>query len=154
MMEGFNLQEWEKEAEKNSFTPLPIGTYKGIIFDLQATESKNGKAMIKVTFKLTDGDYKNRQIFSNYIMNAASWWKFRELLIAAQYDTAQLPKQVKDHYELLSYIKNDMLGKSVWLKVGQREYEGNIYNDVKKVTPAENDDENEIGDLPSLGSLT
>jgi hypothetical protein len=134
MSEFLNLEEWDKEAEKSSFNPLPDGEYIAFIYDATAGATSTGKPMIKITFKIKDGEYKNRQIFGNYIINAASWWKFRELLIGAQVDiTEVVKKKYQNHYELLAGIKDKLLGQTVKLILSTREYNGNVYNDIKKV---------------------
>lgn len=63
----FNNVKDKDESEFSSFTQVPDGNYKGIIDDLEVTESKTGKPMFVISYKITDGEYKD-VIHKQFIM--------------------------------------------------------------------------------------
>lgn len=59
------------EAEENgggNFKEVPLGTYEVAITKLELGESKKGDPMVKVWFKIVDGEYKNSLIFMNQVI--------------------------------------------------------------------------------------
>lgn len=59
------------DAEENgggSFKEVPLGTYEVAITKLELGESSKGDPMVKVWFKILDGEYKNSLIFMNQVI--------------------------------------------------------------------------------------
>lgn len=59
------------DAEENgggSFKEVPLGTYEVAITKLELSESSKGDPMVKVWFKILDGEYKNSLIFMNQVI--------------------------------------------------------------------------------------
>lgn len=59
------------DAEENgggSFKEVPHDTYEVAITKLELDESKKGDPMVKVWFKILDGEYKNSLIFVNQVI--------------------------------------------------------------------------------------
>lgn len=59
------------DAEENgggSFKEVPHDTYEVAITKLELDESKKGDPMVKVWFKILDGEYKNSLIFMNQVI--------------------------------------------------------------------------------------
>lgn len=62
------LQKDIKEARKNSFDPLPDGTYTVKLSKLEQKMSKNHKPMVSISMKVVDGKYKKRLMFMNRVI--------------------------------------------------------------------------------------
>lgn len=63
----FNQVKDKDESEFSNYTQIPDGNYKAIIDDLEITESKAGKPMFVLSFKITEGEFKD-QIHKQFIM--------------------------------------------------------------------------------------
>jgi hypothetical protein len=51
------------------FEPVPEGTYLARMNRIEETATKNGKGvMLKVGFQIVNGDFKNRLIFHNFLV--------------------------------------------------------------------------------------
>ena len=67
----FNQVKDKDESEFNNYTTIPDGNYKAVIDDLEITESKSGKPMFVLSFKITEGEFKD-QIHKQFIMLCAN----------------------------------------------------------------------------------
>lgn len=59
------------EAQENGggdFKEVPIGKYEVAITKLELGESKKGDPMVKVWFKILEGEYKNSLLFMNQVI--------------------------------------------------------------------------------------
>lgn len=63
----FNQVKDKDESEFSNYTQIPDGNYKAIIDDLEITESKAGKPMFVISYKITEGEFKD-QIHKQFIM--------------------------------------------------------------------------------------
>lgn len=100
--------------------PMPAGTYSATVFDVKAEEVKSGanagKPRWNVQFRISDGQYDNRRVFSYIPMYVAGdFWKFESFFSALGYE-------VKGKFSVPEI--NDILGKSLNLRVKVREAEG------------------------------
>lgn len=100
--------------------PMPVGTYTATVFDIKAEEVKSGanagKPRWNVQFRISDGSYENRRVFSYIPMYVAGdFWKFESFFSALGYE-------VKGKFSVPEI--NDVLGKSLSLRVKVREAEG------------------------------
>lgn len=60
-----------KDAEENSggnFKEVPLGNYEVAITKLELSESKKHDPMVKIWFKILEGEYKNSLIFMNQVV--------------------------------------------------------------------------------------
>ena len=61
-----------KEAEENggtgNYKEVPLGTYEVAITKLELSESKKHDPMVKVWFKILEGEYKGSLIFMNQVI--------------------------------------------------------------------------------------
>ena len=55
----------EQEKNQGSFRDVPSGTYPVVVDKMEVGESNWGDDQISITFKITDGEYKNSRIFYN-----------------------------------------------------------------------------------------
>lgn len=67
----FNEVKDVDETELSGYITIQDGNYKAIVDDLEVTESKNGKPMFVLSYKITDGEYKE-QIHKQFIMLCAN----------------------------------------------------------------------------------
>lgn len=68
MIDEKALSEQMKNAEANSFDPLPEGEYDVKLEKLEVTESKAGKLMLSAQYRITAGAQKNKCMFQNIIL--------------------------------------------------------------------------------------
>lgn len=67
------LQNDIKDAEAGKgggFEALPDGNYEVTLTQLELKESKNGKPMVAMRFKVLEGEYKGKPIFVNQVVNS------------------------------------------------------------------------------------
>lgn len=103
---------------------LPEGVYQASIAKVDSTLSKSsGNPMLKVEFNILDDNYQGRKVWSNYVLTEAAMWKVMELFKALGMPTESV----------VSIDTDELVGLECSLQIGQREYEGNIQNEVKKV---------------------
>ena len=63
----FNQVKDKDQSEFSNYVTIPDGNYKAIIDDLEITESKAGKPMFVLSYKITEGEFKD-QIHKQFIM--------------------------------------------------------------------------------------
>lgn len=63
----FNQVKDKDESEFSNYVTIPDGNYKAIIDDLEITESKAGKPMFVISYKIMEGEFKD-QIHKQFIM--------------------------------------------------------------------------------------
>lgn len=68
MIDEKALSEQLKNAESNSFDPLPEGEYEAKLEKLEVTESKAGKLMLSAQYRVLRGAQKNKCLFQNIIL--------------------------------------------------------------------------------------
>lgn len=81
-----NFSQQEAESKALDFSPLPSGKYKAVVFEVKnevcGPDSKNpGKPMWNITFRVTEGPYEDRRV-----------WTRAMLFEGALYTTSQLLK--------------------------------------------------------------
>lgn len=103
--------------------PLPEGLYDVRIAKVEETKSKtSGNPMLKVEFDVLTEGYTGRKIWSNYMLTENSYWKIQELFGSLGLDTSGV----------VEIDTNDLVGLTCTAKVVQREYQGDIQNEIKK----------------------
>ena len=103
--------------------PLPEGVYPASIAKVeQALSKSSGNPMLKVEFNIEADGYQGRKVWSNYVLTEAAMWKVQELFSALGLDTDAI----------LEIDTDELVGMTCNLKIAQREYEGNIQNEIKK----------------------
>lgn len=65
-----NVEELAKKVEEtnNEFKELPEGEYVCMVTGMEPTVSKSNKPMVKIVFKVIEGDFSNRLIFINQVI--------------------------------------------------------------------------------------
>lgn len=102
---------------------MPEGVYDASVAKVEQVLSKSsGNPMLKVEFDIQTEGFTGRKIWGNYVLTEAAMWKVQELFSALGLDTDAI----------LEIDTDDLIGLNCQLKIGQREYEGNIQNEIKK----------------------
>lgn len=118
-MASFNLDFSGVQSRE----PLPEGTYSVKVEKIEITTAKtSGNPMWKVTLGVMDDAYQGRKLFTNLVIQQDCMWKLQEFLSACGYGTEAL---VEGDTE-------DFIGAECMVKVAQREYQGDIQNEIKK----------------------
>ncbi len=118
-------------VNEGGYEPLPVGTYDAVISGLEIKTSKAGNPMFSVTFNIQHEDFKNRKLFSHYVLNnEIALGRLKKFLLNV------FPDIELSHLDLGALCADGSgLGRSCALKVVQRPYEGRMTNDVKEVLP-------------------
>ena len=105
---------------------LPDGRYSVIVEQVEEKISENsGKPYFAWTFEVTTGEFKGRKLWNNTSLQPHALWKLKETLDALGVDTTKK----------VSFIEKDLCGIRCDVVIGQREYEGQMRNEVKQVLP-------------------
>jgi len=133
-------------ADTSGFTALPSGEYNAVVYEVTMDETKGregaklpaGTPMVKVQFRVQDEEYKNRALFTQFVLPPAGadnadkmLGMFVRFLVALGEDEKKL-KTKGFNMESLTELN----GRECVLRVGQREWNGEMQNDVKGVKPA------------------
>lgn len=110
---------------RSAFTPIPTGEYKLLIEKAVEGKSAAGNAMLKIQFKVEEGEYENRKLFSNINLEHDS--KQVVEIGMQQLQTLRLQlglKTIKD--------ASDLVGHSfvTTVKVNKRKDTGELTNEV------------------------
>lgn len=60
----------EAEANIREFKEVPHGNYEVKVQQMELKESKNGKPMVSIWFKIVSGEFKNSIIFMNQVVTS------------------------------------------------------------------------------------
>lgn len=122
------FSEESLESKGGSLEPVPAGSYNATVFDIKEETVRSGpnegKPRFNVQFRLSDGKYENRRVFSYvplYVGNDA--WKAAAFFKSLGYDVKAGNFKVPE--------VADLLGKpiGVRVKVGE-DMNGNPRNEV------------------------
>jgi hypothetical protein len=112
--------DYDVSEVSSQFEPLPAGQYLAEIVnpdDCQLTESQNGKAMIKIAWTIKEGEYEGRKIFDNVVLSVD--WKVKQYCDIAGIESGS------------ELDTEDFIGMEAIVEVVQREYQGEMRNNVK-----------------------
>ena len=74
-----------KDVKGSTFDPIPEGLYQAVVDKTELTVTKDsGNPMIKATLKITDGEFKNRLVWDNFVLIDNSFWKLKGFFAAAK----------------------------------------------------------------------
>ena len=103
--------------------PLPEGVYAASVAKVEQVLSKtSGNPMLKVEFDIMAEGFEKRKVWGNYVLTESAMWKVKELFEALGLEADSIVEMDTD----------DLVGLTCNLKIAQREYEGNIQNEIKK----------------------
>ncbi len=117
-------------VEDRNFDAIPNGVYEALIHDIEEKEVKSGEntgaPMWAVQFAINGGQYDNRRVFRNYTLVEQSMWAIKQFLVALGVDPEALQGEVELDTE-------ELIGLPCRVVLRQREYQGQMNNDVKQV---------------------
>lgn len=132
---GWNWGELLNKAKAVSFDPLPNAQYHVLVHSADAVQSSTGKPMIKLTLSVVEGAFQNRKLMDQLVLSPDSETAlsiFFRKLKALGIDEAFVVSQPPGH---LGPIAAALLGRHALVTVGQREWQGEMRNDVKGYAP-------------------
>lgn len=115
-------------AEGQDFSPLPTGTYLGVLDEVESKEGQKAPYWVWV-FNIVDPvEYANRKLWVNTSLSDDSEWKLNEVFVAFD-----VPPDTHT---------DDLIGKAVNLEVVQQimtggKMKGKLGNNVTAVLPAD-----------------
>ncbi len=112
------------DVEDKDFEPVPEGEYTVNLFDVEQKETRNGDDMYVLILKIAEGDQKGKNLFLNLPVMKTTLWKIKQSLQAFG---MEIPKSAVD------VDFDNLMGKQCLAVVAEREYNGNIYADVKQL---------------------
>lgn len=114
-------------SDVGGFGVLPNGEYECIVSEVKVTESKAKEPMLKVTLTIRDDieqEGRKRKLFENTVERDTLAWKFNQMAKACQLEEGLDLETLADFATAIQY-------KCVRVKLGQREYNGEMQNEVK-----------------------
>lgn len=123
------------DVETSDFDVLPSGSYQARITDGEIRESgpnaKNpGSQYINWEFTISEGEFEGRKQWTNTSLLPQALFGLKGLLKATgQFDDDEIEGEM--NFEI-----DDVIGSEVTIVVGQKMYDGEKRNEVKRVKPA------------------
>jgi len=119
-----DVEEVEKNGGTGDFEPVPDGEYVVAVEKMELTQSKKGDPMLTIWFKILEGDYENKRIFYNKVMQPQNERAFglqvhqNNEMLRALWDCEKDDVKFtgfKDYAELVLDIHEDIDGKFEYL---------------------------------------
>lgn len=125
-----------KDTNIGSFEPVPSARYEVEIETAELTSSKSGKAMIKLRYKILEGDMKGRLVFDQIVLVQTAAWKLKTILSAVNSDLINEANLDENKYET---IVEELINKrlSVYVETGKNDQGQTTFN-CSKWLPSEN----------------
>ncbi len=141
-------------ADTSGFEAIPAGTYPAEIHEVAMKETKGGEnaklpagtPYINVQYRITDPEYDNRRVFGKYIIAPAK-------VDGKKYEAkAKMDGMLARFFIALGYEEDevtsgtfepdleDLVGRACKVTVKQRDYQGEMQNDVTGVRPLSDDE--------------
>lgn len=128
----------EQDDSASAFELLPVGPYLVEVLETEATQTANGKAMIKVTLKIVEGPYANRRLWTNFVVSPEN--KVALAIFFRQMAALGLDRNYMLTDPTEAQVAQALLGRRAIADVVMRKYQGEDRNDVKNIrkptTPA------------------
>lgn len=105
---------------------IPDGRYPAIVAVVEEKTSAKDKPYISWQFEIAEGEYKGRKMFNNTSLQPQALWKVKETIVALGIPIKGNKIKIND---------NDLIGLTCDLMIGQREWEGQMRNEVRQVLP-------------------
>jgi hypothetical protein len=106
--------------------PVPAGEYYIQVVACKPSVSKNGKPMIEWQFRIADGEYENRRLFMNNVLQENSLWKLKQTLQGLGFTEEDLEGPI-------DFEPGEMIGLEAYANVTMRLYEGVQRNNVERL---------------------
>ena len=112
----------------NGFGVLDEGVYEAFVYDIEERMARSGNKMLTVVYSIPSEN--NQRLWDNYVIVDQALWKLKGFLQACGIPGEEL----EGKFEL---DPNLLLGRPVFIEVGQTEYQGKLRNEVSAVFSAE-----------------
>jgi Protein of unknown function (DUF669) len=133
-MGNVNWSDLQRAAGDAGFDPLPPSTYDVIVDEASATQSSNGKDMIKATFKVEGGPHDTRKIFNQFVISPDSpnglAFFFRHMAVLG------LKEDFFANNPTTEMVAGALVGRRCRVKVSIRQWNEQDRNQVDAVLPA------------------
>lgn len=127
-MSSINFNDLYNEA-----TTLVTGTFDGIVTEATATQSSNGKDMIKAKLQIEGGKNHGRVYWRNIVVSPESTSAMRMFFVTMK--AFGLEGEYFAANPTMEQIARDITGKRCKFTVDKREFQGVDREDVTKVEP-------------------
>ncbi|MGV8131880.1 MAG: DUF669 domain-containing protein [Candidatus Pacearchaeota archaeon] len=112
---GLNLKDTQGGG---TFTEIPSGRYNVRVDQVVVTQTQDKSSdMLKLTYKVTDGEHEKRNIFDQAVVTVKSLWKLKSLLTAVGSPLADSSNAELD--EIADALKNKEM--SVYAEITKNE---------------------------------
>lgn len=94
------------DVEVREFEPLPRGRYTAVLNKFEFTEDASGEDLLKVQWKVTEGEYQDRVIFDQYSLVSTALWSFKRDMAVLGVDSDLLNAKAIDPEEVIAQAMN------------------------------------------------
>lgn len=116
----------------DSFEPLPVGVYDGVITEIEERESQSSEhPYLNWTITIVGGEYDNRKVWLMTSMSPKALWKLRDILIGLGVDAESLKSAD------FSFNPADFINVQVRASVVHENYQGRLRDRVETLELAE-----------------
>jgi len=128
---------WD-DIPEGGFSALPSDTYIVRVSGLDPTTASTGTQMWNGDFVIIEGEYEERHLWTNLMVDASlspgAMMKTKGLISATK---TKFPKglTLQEAIDKLNEVRADMIGAECLAVVGQREYQGDVRNEIKRFMP-------------------
>jgi hypothetical protein len=133
-MSSIDFNDLLNLSDQSSFEPIPDGTYQMRVAKCEVKAAKSsGKDMLVTDLEVVSGPEKGKSCKNNFVLSPesanATWFFFKNMAafgLTRQYFSANPP---------LSQVAKDLEGRHATVKLGQREWNDRINNEVNDIQP-------------------
>lgn len=134
-LDSLNINLDDIDESQAKFQPIPADTYESFIEVFEDKVSQAGNKMISVRYKVVGGDYANRTLFDNFVLNNEIGRARLKVLLIATGLASEGSLNLKDIIRSGSAI-----GTRCRVKVVIRMQNGEKRNNVTEVMPSSEED--------------
>lgn len=116
-----------------TYEPLPNGEYEFKVIEASHTMTQTGKPMFKVTAEVQTGAHMKRRVWDNLVVSKDSDKALG--IFFSKMSALGLPKEYFMQSPSNEQIASALLGRSFRGQVGQREYAGQLRNEITRYAP-------------------
>jgi Protein of unknown function (DUF669) len=106
--------------------PLPAGEYYLQVVSCIQKMSSTGKAMLEWRYRVVGGQFENRQLFQNTMLQPENLWKLKQNLVGLGFTDDDLGGNIQ-------LEPSEMIGLECYAIVTQREYNNQMRNEVSRL---------------------
>ena len=128
---------WD-DIPEGGFAALPPDTYIVRVTGLEPTTASTGTQMWNGDFVIIEGEYEERHLWTNLMVDASlapgAMSKTKGLVVATK---TKFPKglTLQEAIDKLNEVRESLFGLECLAVVGQREYQGDVRNEIKRFMP-------------------